>query len=209
MCSGIEVKKPALLFTASTTDYKANKMVMSPLIVETEDSFSSLLEYVTNNDVQGFKRSIEKDPSSIDEVGLWYVRKKGLKQIVLEHRTPLMVACTYGNMSVLKLIVSQPKVDVNFTCGLDKCTALHYPNIEDANGNRPVDVILVPPKSSGVRSSLEELLTNNVNTSSDGSVIDCKLTALMAHLCRHISLRNHTRNTIFIIPLICKALHRS
>ncbi|MFS7943888.1 hypothetical protein Hanom_Chr06g00505501 [Helianthus anomalus] len=65
MCGGIEVKKPALLFTTSTTDYKANKMVMSPLI------------------------SIEKDPSSIDEVGLWYVRKKGSKQIVLEHQTSL------------------------------------------------------------------------------------------------------------------------
>ncbi|KAJ0681261.1 putative ankyrin repeat-containing domain-containing protein [Helianthus annuus] len=125
MCSGIEVKKPALLFTTSATDYKANKMVVSPLIVETEDSFSSLLEYATNNDVKGFKRSIEKDPSSIDEGGLWYVRKKGSKQIVLEHRTPLMVASTYGNMSVLKLIVSQPKVDANFTCGPDKCTALH------------------------------------------------------------------------------------
>ncbi|KAL9992296.1 putative transcription factor C3H family [Helianthus debilis subsp. tardiflorus] len=173
-------------------------MVMSPLTVETEDSFSSLLEYAANNDVEGFKRLIEKDPSSIDEVGLWYVRKKGSKQIVLEHRTPLMVASTYGNMSVLKLIVSQPKVDVNFACGPDKCTALHCaasggsvdavevvklllsvgadPNIEDVNGHRPVDVIIVPPKPSGVRSSLEELLTNNVNASSDGSVIDCKLT---------------------------------
>ncbi|MFS7945944.1 putative ankyrin repeat-containing domain-containing protein [Helianthus anomalus] len=149
MCSGIEVKKLALLFTTSITDYKANKMV-----------------------IEGFKWSIEKDPSSIDEVGLWYVRKKGSKQIVLEHRTPLMVASTYGNKSVLKLVVSQPKGDVNFTCGPDKCTALHCvasggsvdvveviklllsmgadPNIEDANGHQLVDVINVPPKSSDV-----------------------------------------------------------
>ncbi|KAK1413312.1 hypothetical protein QVD17_35084 [Tagetes erecta] len=173
-------------------------MVMSPLTVETEDSFSSLLEYAANNDFEGFKRSIEKDPSGIDEVGLWYVRKKGSKQIVLEQRTPLMVASTYGSLSVLKLIVSQPKIDVNFTCGPDKCTALHCaasggsldavevvkvllsagadPNVEDANGQRPVDVIIVPPKLSAVRSSLEELLMSNMNSTSDGSVNDCKLT---------------------------------
>ncbi|KAI3676658.1 hypothetical protein L1987_86270 [Smallanthus sonchifolius] len=170
-------------------------MVMSSLTVETEDSFSSLLEYAANNDVEGFKRSIENDPSAIDEVGLWYVRKKGSKQIVLEHRTPLMVASTYGSVSVLKLIISQPKVDVNFSCGPDKCTALHCaasggsvdaievvklllsvgadPNIEDANGHRPVELIVVPPKLSGVKSSLEELLMNNA---SDGSVGYSKLT---------------------------------
>ncbi|KAK9058128.1 hypothetical protein SSX86_022968 [Deinandra increscens subsp. villosa] len=173
-------------------------MVMSPLTVETEDSFSSLLEYAANNDIEGFKRSIKNDLSAIGEVGLWYVRKRGSKQIVLEHRTPLMVASTYGSVGVLKLIISQPKVDVNFACSPDKCTALHCaasggsldaievvklllsvgadPNIEDANGHRPVDVIIVPPKLSGVRSSLEELLMKNMNNSSYGSVNNCKLT---------------------------------
>lgn len=195
MCSGPEQNKSASSSTTSATDKKSNKMVMSPLTVETEDSFSSLLEYAANNDFEGFKRSIENDPSAIDEVGLWYVRKKGSKQIVLEHRTPLMVASTYGSVNVLKLIISQPKVDVNFSCGPDKCTALHCaasggsvdsievvklllsvgaePNIEDANGHRPIDVIVVPPKLSGVRASLEELLMNNAF---DGSVGDCKLT---------------------------------
>nr|XP_043609434.1 zinc finger CCCH domain-containing protein 30-like [Erigeron canadensis] len=202
MCSGPEQKNSASSSTASITtedQESTNKMVMSPLTVETEDSFSSLLEYAANNDFEGFKRSIEKDPSPIDEVGLWYVRKKGSKQIVLEHRTPLMVASTYGSVSVLKLIISQPKVDVNFACGPDKCTALHCaasggsldaveavrlllsvgadPNIEDANGHRPVDVIVVPPKLSGVRASLEELL---VNSSSDGLVNECKLTVSVA-----------------------------
>ncbi|KAM0064813.1 putative transcription factor C3H family [Helianthus debilis subsp. tardiflorus] len=183
MCSGPDQNKSGSSSTSKTEDKKPNKMVMSSLTVETEDSFSSLLEYAANNDFEGFKRSIENDPSAIDEVGLWYVRKKGSKQIVLEHRTPLMVAATYGSVSVLKLIISQPKVDVNFPCGPDKCTALHCaasggsvdavevvklllsvgadPNIEDANGHRPVDVIVVPPKLSGVRSSLEELLMNS------------------------------------------------
>lgn len=185
MCSGPEQNKS----DSSSTTSKTNKMVMSPLTVETEDSFSSLLEYAANNDFEGFKRSIENDPSSIDEVGMWYVRKKGSKQIVLEHRTPLMVASTYGSINVLKLIISQPKVDVNLACGPDKFTALHCaasggspaateavklllsvgadPNLEDANGHRPVDVIIVPPKLSGVRASIEALLMNN---GSDGLV---------------------------------------
>ncbi|KAJ0735211.1 putative transcription factor C3H family [Helianthus annuus] len=195
MCSGPDQNKSGSSSTSKTEDKKPNKMVMSSLTVETEDSFSSLLEYAANNDFEGFKRLIENDPSEIDELGLWYVRKKGSKQIVLEHRTPLMVAATYGSVSVLKLIISQPKVDVNFSCGPDKCTALHCaasggsvdavevvklllsvgadPNIEDANGHRPVDVIVVPPKLSGIRPSLEELL---MNSSSDGSVGYSKLT---------------------------------
>nr|KAJ0227944.1 hypothetical protein LSAT_V11C100042450 [Lactuca sativa] len=181
MCSGPEPNKSAS--SSSSTTSNSNKMVMSPLTVETEDSFSSLLEYAANNDYEAFKRSIENDPSAIDEVGMWYVRKKGSKQIVLEHRTPLMVASTYGSINVLKLIISQPKVDVNFACGPDKFTALHCatsggspaaieavklllsvgadPNLEDVNGHRPVDVIVVPPKLSGVKASIEGLLMNN------------------------------------------------
>ncbi|KAJ0771560.1 putative ankyrin repeat-containing domain superfamily [Helianthus annuus] len=99
-------------------------MVMSSLTVETEDSFSSLLEYAANNDFEGFKLLIQNDPSAIYEVGLWYVRKKGSKQIVLEHWTPLMVAAMYGSVSVLKLIISQPKVDVNSLVA--RISALHF-----------------------------------------------------------------------------------
>ncbi|GJY09919.1 zinc finger CCCH domain-containing protein 30-like protein [Tanacetum coccineum] len=88
---------------------------------------------------------------------------------------------------------------VNFTCGPDKCTAFHCdvsggsvdavevvkvllfvgadPNIADVNGHRPVDVIIVPPKLSGVRALLEELLMSNV---SEGSLGDCKLTVSVA-----------------------------
>ncbi|GKC93762.1 zinc finger CCCH domain-containing protein 30-like protein [Tanacetum coccineum] len=88
---------------------------------------------------------------------------------------------------------------VNFACGPDKCTALHCdasggsvdavevvkvllfvgadPNIADVNGHRPVDVIIVPPKLSGVRALLEELLMSNV---SEGSLGDCKLTVSVA-----------------------------
>lgn len=153
---------------------------MNDLTVETIDTFSSLLEVSANNDVEGFKRLIEDDPTGIDEVGLWYVRKKGSKQMVYEHRTPLMVASMYGSMDVLKLILSLSITDVNRSCGQDKCTALHCAassgsanavdavkllleagadhNALDANGNQPFDVIMVSPKQSDVKCALEELL---------------------------------------------------
>ncbi|KAL2923690.1 Zinc finger CCCH domain-containing protein 30 [Bienertia sinuspersici] len=153
---------------------------MNHLTVETVDAFSSLLEVSANNDVEGFKRLIEDDPSGIDEVGKWYVRKKGSRQMVNEHRTPLMVASMYGSMDVLKLILSLSITDVNRSCGEDKSTALHCAasggsanafgavkllleagadhNALDANGNRPFDVIMVSPKQNDVKLALEELL---------------------------------------------------
>ncbi|CAA2967921.1 zinc finger CCCH domain-containing 30-like [Olea europaea subsp. europaea] len=152
------------------------------LTVETEDSFSSLLEFAANNDVVGFKRSIEYDSSGIDEAALWYVRKKGSKLIVHEERTPLMVAATYGSVDVLNLLVHQCEVDLNRSCGPDKCTALHCaasggsinvldvlkllisagadPNVENSDGERPVDVIVCHPKLLGARAALQELLMN-------------------------------------------------
>ncbi|CAI9781674.1 unnamed protein product [Fraxinus pennsylvanica] len=164
------------------------------LTVETDDSFSSLLEFAANNDVVGFKRSIEYDSSGIDEAGLWYVRKKGSKQIVHEERTPLMVAATYGSVDVLNLLVAQCEVDLNRSCGPDKCTALHCaasggsinaldvvkllvsagadPNIENSDGERPVDVIVCHPKLLSARAALQELL---MNICSGGLVDDCNL----------------------------------
>ncbi|KAJ0094842.1 hypothetical protein Patl1_17202 [Pistacia atlantica] len=156
---------------------------MNNLSVETEDSFSSLLELASNNDVEGFKRVLERDPSCVDEVGLWYGRQKGSKQIVREAKTPLMVAATYGSVDVLKFILLHSMADVNLSCGTDKSTALHCaasggspnmidvvrlllaagadPYCVDASGRCPVDVIAVPPKLQSMRIALEELLGSN------------------------------------------------
>eukprot|EP00262_Sarcandra_glabra_P014045 TRINITY_DN4017_c0_g1_i1.p1 TRINITY_DN4017_c0_g1~~TRINITY_DN4017_c0_g1_i1.p1 ORF type:complete len:728 (+),score=119.39 TRINITY_DN4017_c0_g1_i1:367-2550(+) len=158
-----------------------NPKTMDHLSIETEDSFSSLLELAANNDYEAFKRSIERDASGIDEIELWYGRKKGSNQMVLEHRTPLMVAATYGSLDVLKLILSSSSADVNCSCGPDKSTALHCaasggsvnsvetvkllllagadPDIVDGNGLRPADVIVVTPKIT--KTALEELLLQN------------------------------------------------
>ncbi|KAL2940793.1 Zinc finger CCCH domain-containing protein 56 [Bienertia sinuspersici] len=67
----------------------------------------------------------------IDEIGLWYGRQLGARGMILEYRTPLMVASMYGSLDVMKLILSLPEVDVNRFCGLDKCTAFIALLLED------------------------------------------------------------------------------
>lgn len=186
MCCELERLKPAPspslspILTRSSQVPRNHDTMMNHLTIGTDDSFASLLELAANNDVEGFKRLIECDPSSVDEAGLWYGRRKGSNQMVNEQRTPLMVAATYGSVDVMKLILSLSDVDINRPCGLDKSTALHCaasggaenavdavklllaagadPNSVDANGHRPLDVIVFPPKLDCVKNSLEELL---------------------------------------------------
>nr|XP_016466499.1 PREDICTED: zinc finger CCCH domain-containing protein 30-like [Nicotiana tabacum] len=170
-------------------------MNMNHLTVETEDTFASLLEFAANNDIEAFKSWMERDISGIHEVGLWYGRQKGSKQMVLEHRTPLMVAAMYGSVDVLKLILSLPGVDVNHSCGRDNSTALHFaasggslnavdavkllveagadPNIKNTNGHRPLDVIVISPKFHTMTSCLENLLKTDATE-------DCNLRVSMA-----------------------------
>jgi ankyrin repeat protein len=172
-------------------------MDMNHLTVETEDTFASLLELAATNDVEGFKRSIERDPSCVDQIGLWYGRQKGSKQMANEYRTPLMVAATYGSIGVIKVILSLSDADVNRSCGADKSTALHCAasggavnavdvvklllaagadaNVVDANGHRPIDAIVVPPKFQEARLTLEELL------SAEGYVIEHNLRVSMSN----------------------------
>lgn len=168
---------------------------MNQLTVDIEDTFASVLELAANNDVDGFKRSIDRDPLAIDEVGDWYCRKK-----VIEQRTPLMVAATYGSLDVLELILSLSSENVNRYCGPDKTTALHCaasggsvnaveavkillsaganPNCVDAMGHRPADVIIVPHKNSNGKAALEELLG-----SSDGAVREIHRQGLWVSTC--------------------------
>ncbi|XP_057453389.1 zinc finger CCCH domain-containing protein 30-like [Lotus japonicus] len=187
-----EISKSAS--TSSAVEGSTYVKDMKNLTVHTEDSFSTLHELASNNDFESFKLALDRDASLINEVGPWYVRQSGSKQIVLEHRTPLMVASCYGSIDVLKLILTCSEADVNFSCGNDKSTALHCAasggsvnavdvmklllsagadiNCVDANGNRPVDVIVVPPKFQGMKTIIEELLSDSA---SDGSVDTCFL----------------------------------
>ncbi|KAK4253722.1 hypothetical protein QN277_010361 [Acacia crassicarpa] len=194
MCSGPDKSKSSSTSSSSTVEGATNIKDMKKLTVHTEDSFSSLLELAANNDVEGFKLLLDRDVSSINEVGLWYCRQIGSKQIILDDRTPLMVAATYGSIDVVKLILSYPDASVDFTCGISKSTALHCAasggsnnavevvkllieagadlSCNDASGNRPVDVIVVHPKLQVTRAILEELLSDRVSL--DNSV-DCSI----------------------------------
>ncbi|XP_022756781.1 zinc finger CCCH domain-containing protein 30-like [Durio zibethinus] len=189
MCGGPERSKSEFTPT-STEETTTNTKDMNCVTMKTENSFSSLLELASNNDVEGIKQSIEQDASSIDEVGLWYSREKGSNQIVAKHRTPLMVAATYGSVDVVKLILTHSGADVNLSCGTEKSTALHCaasggslhafdvvklllsagadPNCTDAIGCRPADVIIVHPKLQSMRAVLEELLSGHVSDDTFG-----------------------------------------
>lgn len=146
------------------------------LTVDTDDAFAGLLELAADDDAEGLRRALERaPPAAADEAGLWYGRRK-----VLEHRTPLMVAATYGSLAVLRLLLSLPSVDVNRRCGSDGTTALHCAasggspscveavklllaagadaDATDASGYRPADVISVPPKMFDAKIALQDLL---------------------------------------------------
>lgn len=193
MCCRLERLKLAVTPTPPTIYFdksRPSNIDMNHLTIKTEDAFASLLELAANNDVEGFKKSIERDPSCVDEIGLWYGRQKGSKQMVNDLRTPLMVAATYGSIDVIKVILSLSDVDVNCSCGADKSTALHCAasggavnavdvvklllaagadcNLVDANDHRPIDVIIVPPKLQDARLILEEFLA------ADGSLVEQK-----------------------------------
>ncbi|XP_050920428.1 zinc finger CCCH domain-containing protein 30 [Lathyrus oleraceus] len=151
----------------------------------------SLLEFASNNDIEGFKLLLDKEgASSINEVGIWYGRQHGSKRIVMDYKTPLMVVAAYGSIDVMKLILSYPEADVNFAYGVNKSTALHcaasggsvnivdavrllitagaHVSSVDADGNLPFDVIVVTPKLQRIKAVLEELLLDN--GSDNGSV---------------------------------------
>ncbi|GAB2300170.1 hypothetical protein Dimus_034209 [Dionaea muscipula] len=188
MCGGPEGSRTSNSSqTCVDSDSSHSSNDMTQLTVEAADS-SSVLELAANNDACGLRRLLEGDASKMNEVGLWYGRKKGSRQMVLLHRTPLMVAATYGSIDVLKLIVTEYGGDVNLCCVPDKCTALHCVayggpcnavevvkfllesgadlNAVDVNGLRPFDVIVVPPKLTSMRALLEELLIGNASTCS-------------------------------------------
>ncbi|KAJ4769597.1 Zinc finger CCCH domain-containing protein [Rhynchospora pubera] len=145
-----------------------------------DESFSPLLELAANDELEPFKAAIAADPTAADRTGLWYERNKVSNRMVLEHRTPLMVAATFGSTKVLSFLLSLPSVDVNSRSGSDRTTALHCAaaggshtavdsvrlllmagadsDASDAKGRRPADVISVPGLYPDTRLTLEDLL---------------------------------------------------
>lgn len=143
----------------------------------------SLLELAANNDLDGFRKCVEEGFHKIYEEGPWYVRLNGARQMVLEQRTPAMIAALYGSLDVLKYIVKSYALcggDIDQACGHDGTTALHCAaaggsasaveavrilcdsganvNVLDAHGKRPADLIVAPHRRGDVKRDLEELL---------------------------------------------------
>ncbi|XP_010555058.1 PREDICTED: zinc finger CCCH domain-containing protein 56-like isoform X2 [Tarenaya hassleriana] len=178
------------LTSSSEQESESQDKAMNGSIGETESecSFLALLEFAADNDVESFKRHL-LDASRVNQIGLWYSRQSFLRKMVLEPRTPLMVAAMYGSVDVVKLILSFQEVDLNMMCGSDKTTALHCaatgasvdsldvvklllssgadPNIPDAHGNRPVDVLAVSRLVSNSKTILQEILKKDEPISED------------------------------------------
>ncbi|XP_058749151.1 zinc finger CCCH domain-containing protein 66-like [Vicia villosa] len=141
---------------------------------ELQHETCDLLELSATDDVIAFKEAVEKDNHDVNEVGLWYGRRIGSKEMRYEERTPLMIASLFGSKGVLSYILETGRVNVNQACGSDRATALHCAvsgcsaasaevikllldasadvNSVDANGKRCIDLIVMMPNSiSGSR----------------------------------------------------------
>ncbi|PWA75557.1 Ankyrin repeat-containing protein [Artemisia annua] len=147
---------------------------------QSDDTVAKLLKLAASNDIKGFTELIGHDPTSVDQVGQWSVLRKGSTKVVTENRTPLMVASMYGSVDVMKKILSLSRTDVNRSTGIDLTTALHCaasgeslkvidavklllekgadPNKIDANGLRPMDMIIDSPKLPEMQNVLHEIL---------------------------------------------------
>ncbi|XVE69435.1 hypothetical protein DITRI_Ditri09bG0152000 [Diplodiscus trichospermus] len=142
---------------------------------------SVLLELAASDDLVAFKSEVEEKDLDLGESSFWYGRRIGSRKMGFEEMTPLLIASMYGSVDVLKYIIGSGKVDANRACGSDGVTALHCAvagganssveivklllrasadaNCVDANGNKPVDLIVPALKSlSNSRKKVIELL---------------------------------------------------
>nr|XP_043633589.1 zinc finger CCCH domain-containing protein 30-like [Erigeron canadensis] len=135
--------------------------------VELELSFANLLKRAAENDENGFNLLMDRIGSAIYEMGVWYGVKNSSDPLMSTmHRTPLMMAASYGSLDVLKFILSVSESNVNEIYGKDNTTALHCaassgshnaikvvetllafnanPKLVDGEGRLPVDVVYMP-----------------------------------------------------------------
>lgn len=134
-----------------------------------ESGGSCLLEWAADDDLDRFRACVEEGKVKVDDVGMWYVRSNGGRKMVLEQRTPAMIASLYGSINVLTFISGRYAMqggNIDQACGSDGGSALHYAaaggspraieavkilldagadvNVRDIQGRRPVDVLVLP-----------------------------------------------------------------
>ncbi|KAE8686647.1 Zinc finger CCCH domain-containing protein 29 [Hibiscus syriacus] len=142
---------------------------------------SVLLELAASNDLVAFKTEVEEKGLDLGEASFWYGKRIWSRNMGFEERTPLTISAMFGSVGVLKYIIESGKIDVNGACGTDGVTALHCAvaggseslveiikllldakadvNRVDANGNKPIDLVVPALKSlSNSRRKVIELL---------------------------------------------------
>ncbi|XP_050881006.1 zinc finger CCCH domain-containing protein 66 [Lathyrus oleraceus] len=157
---------------------------------ELQHEVSDLLLFSATDDLIAFREAVEKDDHEVDEVGLWYGRRVGSKEMGYEERTPLMVASLFGSKAVLSYILETGRVNVNQACGSDRATALHCAvsgcsaasaeviklllvasadvGSVDANGNRCSDLIVMMSNSiSGSRKTKLQAILEGIDDVDD------------------------------------------
>ena len=144
MCNGVK-GKPCQTSLIRENEYGRQE--------ELHHKISALLEFSAKDDVMAFTDAVEKGEHDIDEVGLWYGRRVGSKEMGYEERTPLMVAALFGSKGVLSYILGTGRVDVNRVCGSDRATALHC-------------------AVSGRSATSAEVIKHLLDASADGSSVD-------------------------------------
>ncbi|KAL5077085.1 hypothetical protein RYX36_016069 [Vicia faba] len=149
-----------------------------------------LLVFSATDDVKAFKEAVEKHNHDVNEVGLWYGRRIGSKEMGYEERTPLMIASLFGSKAVLSYILETGRVEVNQACGSDRATALHCAvsgccaasaevikllleasadvNSVDAMDKRCIDLIVMMPNSiSGSKKRLLQAILDGTDNIDD------------------------------------------
>eukprot|EP00250_Pteridium_aquilinum_P004536 c14739_g1_i1 orf=1-849(-) len=145
----------------------------------------NLLEFAAADDLEGFKSLVREYAASLNQASAWYHRHYASHKMGWHLVTPVMIASLYGNLEVLKFIlsyISNNGGNVNTVCGAGKGTALHYAvagcsfhaietvrlllsygadvNVVDAHGVRPFDVMMASSRQCYGKFEMELLLMN-------------------------------------------------
>eukprot|EP00250_Pteridium_aquilinum_P032840 c4777_g1_i1 orf=1-948(-) len=182
MCGGPEQAHAHVPHGEGASPLKG-KRILTLDVEKGYDNEECLLELAADDDLDRFRRCVEEKKVKVDVIGTWYVRRNGARQMVVEQRTPAMIAALYGSINVLAYIMNQYAMhggNIDQPCGYDASSALHCAaaggsphalqvvkllldsgasvDVCDIEGRRPADVIAVPLGLADMRVMLQELL---------------------------------------------------
>lgn len=86
----------------------------------------SLLDLAAKDELAAFRFCVLEEGLDADALYTWYGRRDGSNELLVDQRTPAMVAAEHGGVNVLSFILSSGQVDVNRRSRVDGRTALHF-----------------------------------------------------------------------------------